>query len=241
MIEFAPVQVGLFVDEVPRWLGPALIFFGIECLLGIFVSRHLIRVHQHPPKEFQIAVWLIILGVLFSTAGFTQIAGITPLFALLLLVLGRMIEGAATIRLLRKVEAAFKSGGGSGLSVFERLVSKFLSKLRYRAVIGLVILVTYTAILYTVLFSPLHRSLQYDIALYWTVMVFTLSIIGLSWKLSDIQDELGSPLILGLFLCVAGAEVFNFQAVGELATIGLGAVGHFLGLFLAGLFYLVWR
>lgn len=241
MIEFVPGQVGVFVDEVPRWLGPTLIFFGIESLLGIFVSQKLTRLSQHSPKEFQLAIYLAVLGILFSTAGFTQIVGVTPLFALLLLVLGRMIEGAAVVRLLRKIEAAIESGGNSGQTLLERLVSKFLSKLRYRVLTGLVTLATYTAISYTVLFGPLHRGLRYDIALYWTVMVFTLSIMGLSWKLSDIQDDLGSPLILGLFLCVAGAEVFNFQAVGELATIVLGAIGHLLGMLLAGLFYLIWR
>jgi hypothetical protein len=241
MIEFIPVQVGVFIDEVPSWLGPALIFFGLECLLATFISRHLNRIYQHPPQEFRIAIWLVILGTLFLTTGFSQVVGIAPLFAFLLLFFGRMIEGAAAIRLLRKVEAAIESSRSSGPTLPERLLNKLLSKFRYRALTGFVILVAYAAISYTILFGPLHQSLQYDIALYWTVMVFTLSIMGLSWKLSDIQSELGSPLLLGLFLCVGGAEVFNFQFIGNLVTIILGTIGHFVGLVLAIFFYLFSR
>ncbi|MFB6185450.1 MAG: hypothetical protein ABEI86_01100, partial [Halobacteriaceae archaeon] len=63
------------------------------------------------------------------------------------------------------------------------------------------------ALIWTLILSG-NADLQnpYMITLLWTMSILMTSIIGIAWKLEYVEDELGASGVIGVLLCVGGAE-----------------------------------
>lgn len=232
-----PVQIGFVLDETPVWLGPMLVFFGLKILLTEFVGQHILTTRRYSLIEVRLGSYSFMLGTLFATAGFTQSQGVTGLFILVLFVAGKVVEGAAAIQLLIKIKNIATAPAAGNQSLVVSVKEKIISVLRYRVSLALVSIAFYSLVILSLVYGPVKQNLLTDLALYWTIALFTTTILGLSYKLNYAQEELGSVVILGLFLCVSGSEVYNYGIVNQILTVVIGSVGHLIGLLLALFFY----
>lgn len=131
----------------------------------------------------------------------------------LLLLAGRWIEGVAATRLVSVIVGFGGGSGGIESKVRQAVVRRFRRGL---ITVFLIVLVGWS-VLFVVLFFRPDLPFTYTVSLLWTVVIALLSILGLVWKFSRVDSEVYSdfppaiPIIAGLILAIAGAEIYNFQ------------------------------
>lgn len=235
-----PLQLGVLLDSVPRWIAPLLILLGIEFVLisHIRQSVNIIAVDDPQEKNFndKIAIptrdynWIIggmTFGILMSGIAVIQVFQISNLYAILLLFCGRMIEGVAAIRFYKKVLYLIRERRWGG---------DIRTKVRHKLTVLFIVVVGLYLMGYALIYGPFFRSLGYTIQFIWTVTALLVTSLGLRWKLRHVRDQFDREIILGVILFVTGAELFNFTFFGELAATLVGSLGYTVGFWFAAAF-----
>jgi hypothetical protein len=220
-------------DSAPQWLGPAVLLIGVASLV-LWASQ--IAVDKMFPAQTDglkiLTRLLLTVGAVFTTIGALTRAGYFGQFNLLLTAAGRFIEGGAVIRTIRKfhywlTERPFISEDTDSLiEEFRSFIEKRRPKIRYRAIqasIGLITVGLYFSALWV---NGLTENTLYIITLTWTLSVFVLAVLGLSWKLEYAEERLAPSLIIGLILMSAGAHIYDYVNLAWDLTgiiVGLGA------------------
>lgn len=235
-----------FVDTVPEWLGPTLLLIGTASLI-LWASQSAVdRLYSFNTESLEILVLIsVVLGIVFTTLGALSRAGFVDQFSIMLVVAGRFVEGGAVIRAIRKLhymitERPFLQNDEDLSTQIRYLASRrelppalerFRPKIRYiaiRAVIGLTAVGIYITVLWM---NGLTEQTLYAIVLTWTLSVFALAVLGLSWKLEYAEDQLAPSLIIGLLAASAGAQVYNYvNLVWDITGILVGTAAFLAGI-----------
>lgn len=219
------LQTGLLYDARPAGLPILLLVVGLQLLIfgGLRkVSRgSLSGVTASARGRFG----LLLVGSGYLFAALSVIQTDFSSYAAFLFVLFRGLEGAATVRFYRKVtfvlhNRRFPGGTGATTFVTHRLLVFFFT------IIGVGLLVA------TVAPGAADRAgvtVVNPRAVY-TVTTFSLAILGVYWRLSPVQSDYNWLVVAGFSLSVAGAELFNYAALGtELAVIVVGGLAYTVG------------
>lgn len=213
-------------DSAPQWLGPAVLLIGVASLV-LWASQ--IAVDKMFPAQtdgLRVLIRLLLtVGAVFTTIGAFTRAGYVGQFNLFLTGAGRFVEGGAVIRTIRKLHYWLTQRQFTGKGQ-DSLIERFRPKIRYiaiRASIGLITVGLYFSALWL---NGLTDDALYVMTLTWTLSVFVLVILGLSWTLEYAEDRLAPSLIIGLILISAGANIYDYVNLAWDLTgiiVGLGA------------------
>lgn len=235
-----------FVDTVPQWLGPTLLLIGIASLI-LWASQSAIdRFYSFETDTLHTFVLLsVVLGIVFTTIGGLSQAGYVDQFSIMLVAAGRFVEGGAIIRGIRKIhymitQRPFLENSEAVSTqvrnlIYRRKLPPVLKrrwpKIRYIAIrggIGLIAVGIYLAIIWN---NGLTDETLYAIVLTWSLSVFALAVLGLSWKLEYAEENLSPSLIIGLLSASAGAQVYDYVNLGwDITGIIVGTVAFLAGI-----------
>ncbi len=234
------LQIGLLFD-FPPLVGPATIALGLVVLVARVVAAELPLPDPgrgRPGLARLLVVAPLAAGLVVAALGVSLRGGVLWTVAFALLLLGRFVEGAAAVRVIRRVAsyvrpvvaAVTPGGGGAGAgggllgrvrghvgSAVGRLVEALVFRLVALAVVLAVTVAT--AWVATTLFGVRRYGLVLTLAVYLgtdTALIFV-------WDVRSVLDRLDLARWLGIVYCLAGAEVFNLPE-------GLLSVPFFRGL-----------
>ncbi|MFY4814599.1 hypothetical protein ACOJIV_18165 [Haloarcula sp. AONF1] len=230
----APIQLTWFFDHAPQWLGPALIFLGLEALLvgGIFDELPPTALGAVRQDQRRRAVSVLLgLGILF-TAAVIQRYELLGAYAAYLLALGRAIEGVAAVKAYQRIETFLRSG---------QYPANLGTKIKYR-LLGLLVLIVGGWLAIAILSADTTPSRTADrLRLLWTGLTLTFTTFGLYWHLGRSDVGLSRAVVAGFILCVCGAEIYGYATLaGEIGVTLAGALGYSSGFFV-GVVAWLWR
>lgn len=198
-----PLQVSWFLDYVPKWLSLVLLVSG----LFLLIIGYLEVFYQEETRDMT-TVGIILIATGLSLIAF-QSHVLTPFYHILVLtMLAKWIEGVSAIRFYQKLASFLDNKQWPRSITLKETVTFKLASL-FAFVIGgwaiVLILVT----------GPFLNSIQYDIALVWTLMTLSISFIGLSYKFWAIRSDISPIALLGLILLITGGELANLRSLSE--------------------------
>lgn len=216
------LQVGFFVDYVPEWLGPLLMASGIFYLIiGYFETSILqTELSASPVALVMMATGLMLLFV-------QSYLSLGPIVIVILLAFTRWIEGVAAVRFYQKVAYVLRHRDLPHTGTLtDRVALKLL--MLFTVIMG------GWAVLLVLTRGPFIRSLTYDLALVWTLVSATISILGMSLKFLSIRDQLPLISLFGFAVASTGAELFNFTSLfTELKVFAVSNISYSLGYWVA--------
>lgn len=216
-----PIQLGLLVDKV-HLASPICIAMGIGCILwwGIdtMLLTGLIKVGNTPGEQvFRTIVSLsLVFGTLTAFAALSL--SYTTFWSLIsiLYLLGRLLEGAVIVILIRKIHRFISQSRSSRRSIRESLTRKFMKLLRrWRFLLIGALLVTLATIVFGVLWTSLYGFSLRVVALMWAIFVGGNIVWGLTWNLRRLLLP-QTPLtvtklaVVGTFFYIVGTELAAF-------------------------------
>lgn len=223
-----PIQLSWFADPYPELLPIWLIAFGLEAMLfGVVypITQNAPGFQRVSRVERIIATAGVALGYLFLTLSVLRTS--YAAYAVYLHLLFRGVEGAAAPHLYVKVYDLLKGngyGGSLGTKVKHKLAVLFVlalgAYLAVKAVVGM----------------PQIGGYWYNLGMVYTVVVASVTALAVRWRYREISDELNSGVVMGLALCIAGAQVYGFTLAGDIALTVAGSVVYAIG-FWASAYY----
>lgn len=196
-------------------LGLAVLLFG--GLLSVWRSNP--SLSNRTTFDTVFGLFTLTGGYLFFALAFLQSS--YGAYAGYLYLLFRIVEGAAGVRFYHKVMTVIQTrhlpGGSSGFTTY--LAATFFVTI---GAVGLFI--------HIVREGAVYRSIQFDARMVYTAATFSISGLGIYWRMTSVGRSFNRPVIVGFVLCVAGAELFNYAFIGtELALYALGFVAYSIG------------
>lgn len=222
------LQTGWLYDTKPGGLPIWLLIVGLQLLI-LGGLRKVAK--QHPVLGSGSAngrLGLVVLGMGYLFAALSVIQTNYGAYAAFLFVLFRGLEGAAAVRFYRKVlfvvrQRRMPSGTGAAGFVTHRLLVFFLSVVS----LGLLVSALAPATVERAGFSVANPRGVY------TVTTFSMAMLGVYWRFTPVQSDFNWLVILGFGLSVAGAELFNYAALGtEVVMTVVGSVAYSAGFWL---------
>ncbi|QLH79479.1 hypothetical protein HZS55_20225 [Halosimplex rubrum] len=230
-----PLQIGVLLD-FPPLLAPATIGVGILLLTVWFVADRLLPALglDGGPASETVLVATLVVGLFTTALGAAATTDAVWAVALLLFLVGRGVEGAVFVRLLRKLAAYARkaalwllglldrggargrSSGGGARRAARSFAEKLVRKLLYRLVALGFLLVAVGATV--VLAATAVDFGGYTIPQVYALVVGTSALFALAWNIRPALDRLGPLPFGGVICCVVGAEVYNFPTVGLAPT-----------------------
>lgn len=165
-----PIQLG--PPFIPRWLGPAAIFFGVELILGGALTRAFpaLRNDATFPSWFRFfIVGAFVLGALFAVIGVLRLYGLLWAYIAVLVALESALQAAAQVKFFIRVYILLTEGRWTG-SLREKL-PKVLA----------LVFVTLAAITITIrilVVGPFVYDWATELLITWTVMMLLSAVIG---------------------------------------------------------------
>ncbi|MFB6140766.1 MAG: hypothetical protein ABEJ26_10070 [Halosimplex sp.] len=247
-----PLQIGLLLD-FPPFVAPATIGVGVLLLTVWFVADRLLPALglDADIASETVLVATLVVGLFATALGTAASTDSLWAVALLLFLVGRGVEGAVFVHLVRKLahyvggavgwfRAAIaratggdrpgRSSRGGVRTAARSLLEKYVRKLLYRLVaLGFLL----TAVAMTVVLSTLVLDFGgYTVPQVYAVVVGTSALFTFAWDVRPALDRLGPLPFAGVICCVVGAEVYNFPTAGVApATVTdlLRTVGRLVG------------
>lgn len=225
-----PIQLSWFADPFPELLPIWLIAFGLEAMLfGVIypITRNAPGFQRVSRLERIITAGGVALGYLFLTLSVLRTS--YAAYAVYLHLLFRGVEGAAAPHVYVKIYD-FLSGKGYGGS----LATKIKHKL---AVVFVLALGAYLAVK-AVVGTPQIGGYWYNLSMVYTVVVASVTALAVRWRYREISNELNSSVVIGLALCIAGAQIFGFTLTGDVALTLVGSVVYAIGFWTSAYFHI---
>lgn len=247
------LQLESFLPPRPALLPPLAILVGF-LLMIIGMTRSLLRrMIPEPTQAIRHEMYLIAglfgIGIVGTAIPVFHRLNMWWFFALYLFVLGRVIEGAITIRFLQKVMYFFA----------ERSLPGGLRSKLWRFVLGgLLIAIMTGAILWEIFSNPSEESIS-EILFIFTWGVFYLALLGVIYELKPVVANLAtSPsasllITTGLVLMIGGTTIYDFlplistvqipsphlqDPTGAWFAHSIGQIGYVLGAILAVILFI---
>ncbi|WP_147435205.1 hypothetical protein [Haloarcula sp. Atlit-120R] len=239
-------QLPYEIPVVPQLLPSIAIFFGFELLLLWYFNQFLNSTAAGKSGGIQsnertVIVGTMTIGYLFlMTAIIRQYSSISAL-SLYLFFLAQTIEGAASLRLYKKVVDIITRRHSSNIrsSSIQSIYSRIYPRIKYSFLILFIISVTISFIVFVITRGPVVHGTAYDIALAYTVGSFLIAALGVTYRVRGTPQVFNKTSKLGVVLCLAGANIYDYQTItGEIVAFSVGAVGYTIGFWLAALFLL---
>lgn len=225
---FGALGTGWAYAPKPRGLPVWLLVIGLQ-LLVFGGLRAAFRTHPLLDTDSTHArLGLVVLGMGYLFAALSVIRTNYGAYAAFLFVLFRGLEGAAVIRFYRKVVFAFRNrrtpnGANATAFVTYHLLVFFL------AVVGFGLLLAGLA---PATAAEAGVSVA-DPRLLYTAVTFSLSMLGVYWRLTPTGDTVDWIVVVGFGLSIAGAELFNYASLGtEVALTLVGIAAYSAGFWL---------
>lgn len=222
------LQTGWLYAPQPRRLPILLFVVGLQLL----IFGGLRKVYRSNPGFARLPktgrVGMAVLGTGYLFAALSVIQANYSAYAAFLFVLVRGLEGAAAVRFYRKVVFVVRNrqapgGASAGSFVTHRLLVFFFT------VVGLGLLVS--ALTPTTV-ERAGFSIANPRGVY-TASTFALAVLGVYWRLAPVKDDYNWLILTGFSLSVAGAELFNYAALGtEVALSFVGGAAYSAGFWL---------
>lgn len=227
-----PLQLGLLLD-FPPLLGPATLSVGVLLLTVWFVADRLLPVlgvDTGLPSE-TVLVATLVVGLFTTALGAAVSTDALWAVALLLFLVGRGVEGAVFVRLLRKlahyaakavawlrgladVRGSSTDGAAAGgaAGAVRSFVDRFVTKLLYRLLaLGFLLVAVGVTV---VLAATVVDFGRYTVPQVYALAVGTSALFAFAWNIRPALDRLGPLPFAGVLCCVVGAEVYNFPQAG---------------------------
>ena len=224
------LQIDWFIDPNPELLPIWLIALGLEAMFvgaSWQVLQQMSGYRQSTKLERSIAVFGVGLGYLFLTLSVLRTS--YGSYAGYLYLVFRGVEGVAATHIYLKA-FNFLRGKGSG--------GNLKNKAKHLLVVFFVAALGGYLILKGLVERPRFGGIWYDVSLIYTVMVALLSFLAVRWRYRDITADLNSGVILGLAMCIAGAQIFGFSLTGDILLTAAGSVVYSVGFWFS--VYLMW-
>ena len=229
-----PLQLGLLLD-FPPLLGPATLGVGVLLLTVWFVADRLLPAlgADAGPASETVLVATLVVGLFTTAIGAAVSTDALWAVALLLFLVGRGVEGAVFVRLLRKLahyaaeavawlrgladvggSSAARTGGPDGgvAGAVRSFVDRFVTKLLYRLLaLGFLLVAVGLTV---VLAATVVDFGRYTVPQVYALVVGTSALFAFAWNIRPALDRLGPLPFAGVLCCVVGAEVYNFPPAG---------------------------
>lgn len=211
-------QVSWFLDSTPEYLGPFLIAIGLLITTATFLTT---AIRGSDSLGSLVGVFIVAL-IGSGIVGIWVFQRYTFLFAALMLLAGRWIEGVAATRFLSTLVRFFSLNSSQSGD----LVAKIVRRLKYALLIGFITVVAGWIALGVIMFGPVTKTYAYELAVVWTVYVGLLSLLGLVWKFRRVDNEVYKrvpfvlPSLVGLILAVTGSQLYNFKIMQSQIQVG---------------------
>jgi len=221
------LQLSVVFDFVPRWAGPTAIFFGVELLLLGAVRQALPRTFAFwtrlNSREEVVVTGGFALGILFSASAVLRHFDGLWAYATLLFCLGQLISGAAAVRLYKKLIYISREHSFPG-NLHDK-VKKILLWLSVILIAGWLLFLYLSG---TEIYGG--EGLQFI----WTFVVFSMAVLGITFKLRYADAQLNKYLKAGFVLCIGGASIFNIRpGILDIFSIILGSIAYMIGFWIA--------
>lgn len=221
-----PIQVGIWFDYIPRWLGPAAVFLGTELILGAALTTvfPVLRTEVFPSWFRFLIVGAFVLGALFAVIGVLRLYGYLWAYVAVLVALGSALQAASQVTFFVRGYILLTEGRWTG-SLREKL-PKVLASL-------FVTLAAVTIAIRILVDGPFVYDWATELLITWTVMMFLSAVIGAAWQLRYLKHSYRQPLFVGMVLLFAGTEVYNLTLFQDIAIQMLGGIAGAIGFWLA--------
>lgn len=228
-LELSPLQLpSLIFDFVPPWLGPSLIFLGVEVILVGAIQKSLPETStlwtRLSKQESLMVTGSFALGILFSASAVLQQFSLVGTYAAMLFGLGRLIEGAAAVRFFKRVLLVARGQGHQG--GMERWAKRLLVVFFAFVIAGWLVVRILTR-------GPIYGTVEKSIRLVWTGLTLFVAVYGIAPKLRFAEDVLNNRLKMGFVFCVGGASIYNFGTVMDVGVFLIGLLAYSVGFWVA--------
>lgn len=228
-LEPSPLQLSsLIFDFVPPWLGPSVVFLGVEVILVGAIQKALPETSalwtRLSGRESLLVTGSFSLGILLSASAILQQYSLVGVYAAMLFGLGRLIEGAAAVRFYKQILLiAQRRGNRRG----------FGDRAKRLLVIFFAFVVAGWLVVRIVTRGPIYGTVEKSIRLVWTGLTLFIAVYGIAPKLRFAEDILNNRLKIGFVLCVGGASIYNFGTVMEISVFLGGLFAYSVGFWVA--------
>lgn len=222
-----PVQISWFVEPVAQTTTIILLFAGLT-VLYFGVATKLIQENEllHEKYQWQRIGVVLGFGAGFALSAWSLFVDRSGIYAIFLFALFRSLEGAAVVRLYRKIIYVFKERSLPDGVDLKR-------KIGYKLAGVFSILIGIWLSLRILFVTPLTGSVVTPLAIVWTAVSFITAFLGATWRLELVRDRLNVIIILGFGLCVAASEIYSFSTLrGDLAQYFIGSAAYSAGFWL---------
>lgn len=250
-----PIQIGFFVSFHPI-IAPVIIGIGVFGLMYWLVSDNVLPLifTESLPLSVEILTTAPIgIGTILVTYGTTAELDSFWFFALVISVMGKIIQGGITIYGLRRLsyyaqQAKDKAerklsdnnrnnGPDQGIPISVILRTKLYVLTVH---MGTRIFVLLSFVGTSILIVHTMFRLPIALAIDWSLIVGTTTLVTLLMSSRHVRNDIGIPAVVGIVYCVAGTEVYEYPTgvlpndyvpvVNQLFqtannTFGLGLIG----------------
>jgi hypothetical protein len=226
------MQIGIWFDYIPRWLGPTAVFLGVELILGGTLTTvfPVLRAEVFPSWFRFLIIGSFVLGALFAVIGVLRLYGHLWLYIAVLIALGSALQAASQVKFFVRVYILLTEGRWTGN--LQAKLPKVLASL-------FVILAAITIAIRILLIGPFIYDWATELLITWTVMMFLSASIGAAWQLRYLNRYYRLPLFVGMILLFAGSGITNLTLHQDIVTQFLTGIGGMLGFCVAA--YMVAR
>lgn len=207
---------------VPRMLPIWTLLVGLG-MLFVGVVLQTVAEHQHffgNDRARQVTTGFLGLGFFLSSLSVLKSA--VGAYALYLVLVFHLVEGAAIVHFYQKLLAVVESGSLSAAFSGERLpysIGKLLIIL-----VGLMILLD---VLSVIAGGPWRR-----LRVVYTLVVGGTSAIGARYRMRVVDEDLNEFVIYGLVLCIFGGELFDYPLGMEILVVCASTFAFAVGFWL---------
>jgi len=217
-----------FIETTPSGLPILVIVLGLEFIFfGVvdMAKSDVPIIDSMPPQERKMVSLCLALGFLFAALSLLQ--SNLSVYAVYLFLLFRTLEGAAAVLFYQKVAHVITNRSLPSSTRFKEKAKHLL--LVFAIVAGGL------GVAFHLLADASGTNFPwYQLAGVYTIVSFLLAILGVRWRLQPLSDDMNTPLIVGLALCIGGAEIFNYGSIfTEIAITGLGVLTYQAGFWAA--------
>ena len=226
--EYSILQMGLLFDYLPGWLGPTLVFFGIELVLVGVIDDTLPSIFsnwaQLNSREQLLTVSGLSIGPFILGSSVLHQYGGVQIYAALLFCIGRLIEGASGVLFYKKI---------LHLIEYREFQGHTRQKFKHYLVLLFVVIASGWVAIQVWERGGYFAPQVTEIKLIWTLLTLFIATFGISYKLRFASGVLNKSTKLGFILCIGGAQIFNLQEILELATSAAGILAYTIGFWIA--------
>lgn len=259
----APLQVGYFLDPLPPEAPTTLVAIGLLLIVQsqtrrVLEWRYAATAQQDTLDKIS---RLLALGIVGTTYMVMLLSDTDWRFAIFVFVLGQIMEGALSVRVLLFIYVYLKVFINSWpiasletiLRKWEQLPGDLLGNIVKLSIATIAGMGAAGSLFYIWILEPGYQSDLRQTLIIWTSETILISLIAVSWRVREIVERVGRRSTVGFVFIVAGATTYKLPnspilnlpipigiPYGDLLAFVLGFTGYWIG-FGYAFVILIWR